>query len=269
MRNVLIVGATFPQTIADPDGKNPQTRLGGAAPALAQALLAGNELRATLLTALQRDDLGKATIKMLENSGLLYRAVDCQIATAHRVMRRRDGAEPQAEPIAWPKLTRSIMNTAISQTAPDYDYVIADCSLDPELLFDLGRVAQKFIVNGTSKELCLRVLASNPWPKAAVKLNLEQAGALIEFIEAKHESHIKDALHADRLLITKDKEGWTLYDHNGQSNGNATEAIGHSNYDGAGDAALAGLVQAVSRNNSDPTEAINQAIAGRLAQNPA
>ena len=65
MKNVLVIGLTVPQTIADPDGSNPATHLGGAAPAMAKSLMNGGHLRTTLLTVLQRDDLGKATIRML------------------------------------------------------------------------------------------------------------------------------------------------------------------------------------------------------------
>ena len=78
MKNVLIIGATRPETIANPDGSNPITHLSGCAPAMAKTLLKGNQLRTTLLTALQRDQLGKATIRLLEGSGILYRAIDCE-----------------------------------------------------------------------------------------------------------------------------------------------------------------------------------------------
>ena len=154
MQNVLIVGATLPQTLADPDGGNPQTRLGGCAPTMAQVLMAGQELRTTLLTALQRDDLGKATIRLLEQSGLLYRAVNCNIPTVHQVDRRRPGSEPSPGEAEIPTLTRAVMHAPISQTAPDYDYVVTDCNLDHETLFELGRIAQKLVINGTSEAPC-------------------------------------------------------------------------------------------------------------------
>ena len=268
MKNVLIIGATRPETIADPDGSNPITHLSGCAPAMAKTLLKGNQLRTTLLTALQRDQLGKATIRLLESSGILYRAIDCEIPTIHQIARRKIDKDPEPENTERPTLTKAIMSPSISQTAQDYDYVIADCNLENEILFDLGRSAQKFIINGTSEERCLRILSSNPWPKTAVKLEESEVNALMEFSEAKTEQQLKDVLSTEQLLIHRPRKGWTLHTHNKTHHGNITPQEHQTNCSGTGDAALAALVQAMSMGITDPTEQINDAIAAHLESNP-
>ena len=160
------------------------------------------------------------------------------------------------------------MSPSISQTAQDYDYVIADCNLENEVLFDLGRAAQKFIINGTSEERCLRILSSNPWPKTAIKLEENEVNALMEFSEAKNEQQLKDVLATEQLLIHRPRKGWTLHTYSGTRHGEIKFEEHQTNCSGTGDAALAALVQAMSMGISDPTEQINDAIAAHLEDNP-
>ena len=186
---------------------------------------------------------------------------------------RSPGAEidkdPEPENTERPTLTKAIMSPSISQTAQDYDYVIADCNLENEILFDLGRSAQKFIINGTSEERCLRILSSNPWPKIAVKLEESEVNALMEFSEVKTEQQLKDVLSTEQLLIHRPRKGWTLHTHSGRRiTANITPQEHQTNCSGTGDAALAALVQAMSMGITDPTEQINDAIAAHLEEQP-
>ena len=160
------------------------------------------------------------------------------------------------------------MNTAISQTAADYDYVVADCNVDTDILFDLGRISQKLIIHGNDDMRSIRIMASNPWPKAAVVINRRAAAALMEFSEAKAE---RNPQGRPRHRPAPSHQGQRRVDPlqpQGRVHSPPTYATDHHNYEGASAAAAAALVQAISRNLADPTNEINTAIADHLKVNP-
>ena len=263
MKNVLIIGVTLPQIIEGIDQSKPSVGLTGNAHGMAKEFLRCGEMRGTLLTALSRDPAGRATIKLLDESGLLYRAVDCAIPTEPITISSTEQGQ-KSDPPMLPTLTKSIMNVSIQQTAPDYDFVIADCNLESDILFELGRISPKLVITGTNTQRCIRMMSSNPWPKAAIGIDEEEKDILMEFNETKKEQELKSLLKADNLLIISESTGWTLYNHQGKTEN--TEKLPKKNQIPAiRDIAIAALVHSLSENEIDPSKRINESIAAYIS----
>ena len=266
--HALVIGRAQPAIITGP--AEPVITIGGAAALITLELIRGETIRPTLLTAIDEETYGKATVQLMDQHGMLYRAIPTPSPTPTLEL---DASQPVAqvlESLNQDPISREDLGHALGQTVADYDHVVADCNLAIPVLEVLARTSKSLSMHGTSADRCLRLMSTQVNTKKALTVTERQVAALQQANKIERRADLTDLLRADYLLVTGQTGCYELY-HGERlaikaEQPAAPAPAGGQDY-GVTEAAMAGLLAAVDQPSSVIKDSIDAAIGARLEFN--
>lgn len=160
------------------------------------------------------------------------------------------------------------LERALNKVVPRFDWVVFDCNLSNWMIGTIADICKdhgnNLIGAGTSETKIERLSAVQPHGLKAASMNLREASALMSSKEVKPNQllQLRNQLNCSTLIVTLGEEGWYLVrnevEHHPPPLGvNPTTTVG------AGDAACAGLVNALVAQRPIPEE-VNRVVARAL-----
>ena len=160
------------------------------------------------------------------------------------------------------------MESMLPGVVPKFDWVVFDCNLSRWMIGAIAEICRDsgitLIGTATSDTKVDRLSAAARYGISAVSMNLREAGVLMGRDEVRPEElpGLRDTLNCDTLMVTAGEDGWYLVQEEVEHyppplGADPTTTVG------AGDAACAGLINALALQRPIPEE-VNRVVARAL-----
>lgn len=266
--HALVIGRAQTATISGLKSEPPELILGGAAALVTQELARTRLIRPTLLTAVDSETSGLATLELMKQAGILYRAVPCLSPTPTLSIDPTQPAAAQQENLDPDSISVTDLGRALTQTVADYTHVVADCNLAVPVLENLAYSALGLSIHGVSADRCLRLMAAREQRKTVICVTQRQASALQQAHQISSPAGLNEALNTRFLLITGAYGNYQIY-HRGRimlQYPGMPQTRDIPDY-GVAEAAMAGLLAATLTGQEDIAAIMEKAIVARLREN--
>ena len=260
---ILVVGTTIAETVEHTPGRGERRGLGGVGATIALALgEAGNDV--TLLTQVGRGGEGDEARRLLAEAPVNVIIRESRGAAGHAVI-QTEGGEPRRVNGRWPRAEG--ISEMIDREAARHDVIITDTHMLPaDITRALDRPGKLTMVNATTRGVA-RIPRRRRHPLGMLTLNQREADALMEQLNCTDARQMMLRLKADRMLLTRDRRGWSLHQQDGKRTESPAVAVpDHTDFVGCGDYAAAGAVHAVLH-QLDPRKTVNEFITRKLEIN--
>ncbi len=260
----LVVGNALTETIIRSQDGAQRQHTGGVGAIMAREL-ALTGARVTLLTTAPQGDAARQIQADLEKHGMTPIVVPGQPARVWagwaEIITRRGG--PVRASGSWPRMGG--LQKQITELAPEHDWTLISLNIMPQDLQAARKLAPNLAVNATSKGLAVRMAKTGEHQLAT--MNRDEARKLMAHLGTESHAGLPRALRANTVMVTLGRRGRIIHHADGSAETHpAVPAPAGTDFIGAGDAATAGLVLALSR-GLDLGETVDQAISGLLERN--
>ena len=260
----LVVGNALTETIIRSQDGAQRQHTGGVGAIMAREL-ALTGARVTLLTTAPQGGAARQIQADLEKHGVTPIVVPGQPAQTRagwaEIITRR--GEPVRASGSWPRMGG--LQKQITELAPEHDWTLISLNIMPQDLQAARKLAPNLAVNATSKGLAVRMARTGEHRLAT--MNGDEARKLIAHLGTESHARLPKALRAKTVMVTLGRRGRALHHADGSAETHpAVPVPAGADFIGAGDAATAGLVLALSQ-GLDPGETVDQAISGLLKRN--
>ena len=169
------------------------------------------------------------------------------------------------------------LDSHLESVIPKFGWVVFDCNLSRGMIGRIAKICRAHDVNlvglATSDAKAPRLTEASVQGMRAASMNRVEAEQLIGLLpgaSARSEvfddaalSSLRSWLNTEYLMVTAGRDGWYLVDEASVTHHDRPEGIVPVNTLGAGDAAVAGLVDSLVQQSSIP-EGVNRAVARAL-----
>lgn len=246
---ILVIGNSVEETIVRAETGEIRKHIGGVGAIMARelALSGGATAEVTFLTTTAPGQPALNILQAMEAAGVNTHIVNGHPPQTRKAQARittRNGGPVSANG-DWPPMPS--LSPHIESMAPEHDWTIVTANLTAHDLRTAETSSPNLAVNATSKHHVKRIPMLKR-PTVATMNNME-ASALVKAMKTSSGTALRQALHADTLMVTLGAKGRIIHRQDMPSQvTEAPPAPENTDFIGAGDAATAGLVLALACN---------------------